>query len=153
MHVIASFEQSFHLELCINELEHKGINKNNIFVVPLVPKTGQKNIFDTIHRSDGMTFIDAPAILGTFLAVIGASYGYKLEWGPIIWGLIGAATGFIIGFIFKLIINMKKLKRKKWSGKTTEVFVIVDCYESQSEKVVETMYEYLAIGVATVKQN
>jgi hypothetical protein len=150
MNVIASFEHSYHLELCINELELKGIHKENIFVVPLVPKTGQKKLFDTIHRSDGITFFDAPAIFGTLLAVIGVSYGFELEWGPVIWGLIGTFTGFIIGFIFELAINRKKISGKMRKGKTTEVFIIVKCYKSEAEMIVEIMYEYFAIGVAKV---
>ncbi|WP_026565750.1 membrane protein [Bacillus sp. UNC41MFS5] len=152
MYVIASFEHSLHLELSINELEQKGIKKENIFVVPLVPKIGQSKIFDTIHRSDGTSLMDAPAILGTLLAVLGATYGYILNWGPIIWGLIGLGTGFVLGFIFELLINRKKLYRKRRKESATEVFVLVMCYGTQSEMVAEVLYEYFAFGVAKVNQ-
>ncbi|MEH7417245.1 hypothetical protein V7266_18335 [Neobacillus drentensis] len=151
MYVIASFEHSFHLELSINELESKGLKKENIFIVPLVPKMGQSKIFDTIHRSDGISLFDAPAILGTFLAVLGAIYGYILNWGPIIWGLIGLGMGFVLGFIFELI-NRKKLNRKRRIESPTEVVVMVKCYENQSEMVAEVLYEYFAFGVAKVNQ-
>lgn len=40
MHVIASFEHSFHLELAISSLEDNEIKEENILAIPLKPKTG-----------------------------------------------------------------------------------------------------------------
>lgn len=153
MYVIASFEHSFHLELAITELETSGINKDNIFAIPLKPKIGQTQIFDTIHHSDGISLLDAPAIFGTFLAVLGATYGYILKWGPIIWGLIGLGIGFVLGFIFELIVNKGKLSRKKRTKGVTEVVVMVKCYTGQAGAVEKVFYDHFAFGVAKLKQS
>ncbi|MDP4146549.1 MAG: hypothetical protein Q8936_19070 [Bacillota bacterium] len=153
MYVVASFEHSFHLELAIVELEEKGIKKENIFAIPLIPKLGQAQIFDTIHRSDGISLIDGTAISGAFFAVLGATYGYILKWGPIIWGLIGLGIGFALGFLFEIIVNRKKLYRKKRNKETTEVVVMVKCYESQAGSVEKVLYDYLAFGVAKLNHN
>ncbi|MDP4083697.1 MAG: hypothetical protein Q8934_03680 [Bacillota bacterium] len=153
MYVIASFEHSFYLEMAINELEGNGINKDNIFAIPLTPKVGQRQAFDTIHHSDGISLMDGPAIIGTLLAVVGATYGYILRWGPVIWGLIGLAIGFIVGFAFKLLLNRGKLFRKKTKGTTTEVVLMINCYESQAALVEKILYNYYAIGVAKINQS
>jgi hypothetical protein len=150
MYVIASFEHSFQLEFAISSLQDKGIKEEDIFAIPLKPKTGQTQVFDTIHRSDGISLLDAPAILGTFLAVIGASYGYILKWGPIIWGLIGLGIGFALGFVLELILNRKKIYRKTQNKATTEVVLMVKCYKSQVDTVEKNLYDHFALGVARV---
>ena len=87
MHIISSFEHSAFLELAINHLQEKGIEKENIVAVPLHNMKDQLKLFDTIHRSDGESLLDLAAVLGTVFSVLGASFGFVLTWGPIIWGL------------------------------------------------------------------
>src|SRR3954468_17553485 len=99
MHVISSFEHSAFLELALNQLQEKGINKENIVAVSLEKMNGQLTLFDNIHRSDGVSLFDLAAIMGTIFSVLGASYGFVLKWGPIIWGLLGLAFGAILGFL------------------------------------------------------
>lgn len=100
MQLYSTFEHTIHLEMALNTLEKKGIKKESIFVVPLDNRKETHKVFDTLHRSDGTSLIDIGAALGTALSVIGASIGFRLAWGPIYWGLIGAAIGFIIGLLF-----------------------------------------------------
>lgn len=151
MYVIASFEQSSILELAITDLELKGIKQDSIFAIPLVPKLGQTTIFDSIHRSDGVSLFDAPALLGTFTSVLGATYGYVLKWGPIIWGLIGLALGILLGFLIELVINKGKLYRKKLKNlPKTEVVLMINCSENQADMIEVTLFNHFAIGVAKI---
>lgn len=153
MYIIASFQHSTYLELAINDLELSGVPKESIFAVPLVPKLGQTEIFDTIHRSDGISLMDAPALLGTFISVIGAIYGFVLKWGPIIWGLIGLVLGMTLGFCLELILNKRKLKRKKLKNKdVTEVVLMINCEEHQAETIGKILYHRNASGVAKLRQ-
>ncbi len=112
----------------------------------------ERKIFDTLHRSDGTSLIDIGAALATAFSVIGASIGFKLAWGPIYWGLIGAAGGFIIGLAIRLLteIVMKK-KKRLLKGMHSEIIVIVDCEESQGELVENILFQHFALGVAKVK--
>lgn len=71
----------------------------------------------------------------------------------IIWGLIGLLIGFALGFVFELIINRKKLYRKIKNKASTEVFLMIKCFESQSETVEKELYEHFALGVAKINQN
>jgi putative flippase GtrA len=154
MYVIASFEHSSFLELAITDLELKGIKQESIFAIPLVPKLGQTNIFDTIHRSDGISLFDAPALIGVFTSVIGATYGFVLKWGPILWGLIGLALGISFGFIIEFVIHRKKLFRKKIkNGPKTEVVLMINCSENQADMVEVTLYNHFAVGVAKLNLN
>jgi len=152
MQVFSTFEHHTSLELAISTLEQRGIQKENIFAVPLDNRTEGRKLFDTLHRSDGVSIMDIGGALATAFAVIGASIGFELSWGPIYWGLIGAAVGFIIGVIIRLFTEyFLKKKRRKLKGKHSEVILIVECEEHQNELVENILWQHLALGVAKVK--
>ncbi|REB75793.1 hypothetical protein [Bacillus sp. 522_BSPC] len=152
MQVFSTFEHSSFIEMAISTLEKKGIKKESIFVLPLDNQTGERKLFDNIHLSDGTSFIDIGAALATAFSVIGASIGFKLRLGPIYWGLIGAAVGFLIGVGIRFFTEIVIKKRKRLlKGNYSEVIVIVDCEESQGEMVENIFFDYYALGVAKVK--
>ncbi|MEN6351295.1 MAG: hypothetical protein ABFD08_18120 [Syntrophomonas sp.] len=91
MYLAASFHYCLHTEIAIAKVEQLGIKKEQILAVPLEVKGETRNIFDTIHHADGISMFDGGAILGSACMVLGVIYGFILEWGPIIWGLIGLA--------------------------------------------------------------
>ncbi|WP_216830599.1 hypothetical protein [Alkalihalobacterium elongatum] len=151
MQIFSTFEHSTYLELAITSLEKIGINKEHILAVPLINRVEERRLFDTLHRADGISLFDKGAAIGTAFSVIGASIGFVLEWGPIFWGLIGAATGFIIGFIIDYIIYKVIHKRKRVvKGKKSEVVLVVECPSELVEKVEEVLWGHLALGVAKV---
>jgi len=152
MQIFSTFEHNSNLELAITTLERRGIQKETIFAVPLDNRTEERKLFDSIHRSDGISVIDIGMALATAFSVICASIGFKLTWGPIYWGLIGAAVGFIVGVIIRIFIELVlKKKRRTMKGKHSEVILIVECEEDQNELVENILWEHLAIGVAKVK--
>lgn len=153
MQVFSTFEHSTYLELAITSLQKIGIKKENILAVPLINRVEERRLFDTLHRADGISLFDKGAAIGTAFAVIGASIGFVLEWGPIYWSLIGAASGFIIGFLIDYIIFKVVHKRKReLKGKKSEVVLVVECPSELVEKVEEVLWEHLALGVAKVDE-
>lgn len=151
MQVFSTFEQSSYLELAISLLEQKGIKQEDIFAVPLHNRQEERKIFDTLHRSDGISLIDIGMALATAFSVVGASIGFILAWGPIYWGLIGAFVGFLLGLGIKLfIIKIVKKKQRLLRGKHAEVILIVECEDKKVELVEEILWKNLAIGVAKV---
>ncbi|RXJ02748.1 hypothetical protein DS745_05400 [Anaerobacillus alkaliphilus] len=151
MIVVSSFEQSENLELAIINLQQNGINKQRILAVPFDKRREERKLFDSIHRSDGVSLFDIAAALGTAFSVLGASYGFILKWGPIIWGLIGFAVGAILGFIIDYFYTKMKTKdRNKVPTPFTEVVLIVECSESDSRMVSEILWTNLALGVSIV---
>jgi hypothetical protein len=149
MHVISSFDHSIYLELAITALIEEGIPKEDIFAVPLDKKKEKPKMFDTIHSSDGVSLFDTGIALGTALAVIGSSYGFILNGGPILWGVIGAVTGFFIGFVIDVLYRGPKPNNAK-KGINTEVFVIVNCNKQQVSMVETILWTHSAFGVAKV---
>lgn len=138
--------------MAISTLEKNGVKKESIFAVPLDNRTEERKIFDSIHRSDGISLIDIGMGLATAFAVIGASVGFKLDWGPIYWGLIGAFTGFVIGLAIRLFIQLILKKRKRvLKGKHSEIILIIDCEERQAELIENILWEHFALGIAKVK--
>ncbi|MDU0204703.1 hypothetical protein ACYEXS_25070 [Paenibacillus sp. MAH-36] len=152
MQIFSTFEHSTYLELAINELEKSGVTKENIFAVPLTNQKVERRIFDSIHNSDGVSLISTGAALGTGFSVVGASLGFKLQWGPIYWGLIGAVGGFLLGFLIDLFIY-KVIKRRKQllRGKNGEVILIVECEDNQADRIENILWHHLALGIARVQ--
>jgi hypothetical protein len=150
--LFSTFETTGFLEMTISTLEKRGIKKNSIFAVPLDNRKEDRKIFDTLHRSDGTSLIDIGIGLATAFSVIGASIGFKLAWGPIYWGLIGAFVGFVLGFAIRLVMELVVKKNKRvLKGKHSEVILIVDCEESQVELIEDILWSHFAIGIAKVK--
>jgi hypothetical protein len=152
MQIFATFEHSTYLELAITELEEHGIK--NILAVPLNNRTEERKFFDNLHQSDGVSLISKGMILAFLFSTIGASRGFVMEWGPIIWGLIGAGSGFVIGFIIDLFMKkVTKRKQRLLRGKNSEVILIVECEQHQKEHVESILWNQLALGVAELNQS
>ncbi|WP_110112210.1 hypothetical protein [Bacillus sp. CGMCC 1.16541] len=149
MQIFSTFNHSTYLELTITSLERKGISPYQILAIPLEAQKENLSLFDTLHSSDGISLFDTGAALGTAFAVIGASVGFNLDWGPIYWGLIGAATGFIIGFLCNYIYY-KYIKKYKKHPQSAEVILIVECLPHQVEEVKLVLKEHLALATAVL---
>lgn len=153
MHIFSTFEHSSYLELALSVLREEGIDKDRILAVPLNNRTEERRLFDTLHRADGVSLFDKGAALAVAFSVIGTSIGFVLEWGPIYWGLIAGATGFLLGFIIDLLIFKVFHKRKRLlKGKKSEVILVIECPSEQADRVEKILWEHLALGVAKVNQ-
>jgi hypothetical protein len=151
MQLYATFDNNIYLEMAISTLEERDIKREHIFAVPLDNRKVPRKLFDSIHQSDGISLIDIGAALGTAFSVIGVSIGFKLAWGPIWLGIIGAFVGAIIGVGIRFIMNVLLQKRKSiLKGKQAEIILIVDCPESKGELVENILWEHFAFGVAKI---
>lgn len=147
LYVIATFEHNANLELALTELEENGIARDRLLAVPLEKRKEKKMLFDSIHRSDGHSTLDLGAILGTCLMLLGAIYGFELAWGPILWGLIGAVSGILLGIAAKYFIIMR-LNSGKYRRIASEVVVMIRCEEQQWETVEQILWDNTALGVS-----
>lgn len=149
MFVIATFENSLFIELAISALEQKGIAKEKILAAPLDKRSEPRQLFDTIHRADGLSMFDGAAILGTCLMLLGAIYGYVFKWGPIIWGIIGAVSGMLLGFLIKLLF----VKHNKGGTKniSSEIVLMIRCEEHQWETIEKILWDNTALGITRIR--
>lgn len=146
MYIVSSFDHSIYLELAITAIQMKGIKKDNIMAIPLDKRGEEAKLFDSIHSSDGLSLFDLPAILAVIFGIFGSIYGFVLEWGPLLWGLIAIAIGFSLGFTIKLFI-VKKYNHRQNDKRGTEVVLIIECPEDQLEMVKDTLWSHKALGV------
>jgi len=150
MYLVASFHYNLHTEIAITKLEQLGIPPEQILAVPLEKRGETRNIFDTIHHADGISMFDGGAILGTACMVLGVIYGFVLEWGPIVWGLLGLAGGFLAGFLLDLLFSKLKHSRERSHEQDGELFVLINCDKDQVKEVEKALWDHLALGVAVL---
>lgn len=151
MLIIASFTYSTHLELAISYLERSGIHREKIFAVPLDKRDEKRKLFDTINQSDGISLFDVAVIFGTIFMIFGTIYGFLLKWGPILWGLIGAVIGALIGFAIDIIPKKSRRNKNKVKDKTSEIFLLIECEKKQIETVEGILWDNLALGIAKIE--
>jgi hypothetical protein len=82
MYVVSTVEHSIYLALAITAIQMKRIKKENIMAVSLYKKGEERQLFDSIYSSDGLSLFDLPAILAVVFGVFGSVYGFVLKWGP-----------------------------------------------------------------------
>ncbi|MBN8202106.1 MULTISPECIES: hypothetical protein [Bacillaceae] len=145
MLIFGIFEQSIELEQALAELEDTSILREHILVV-FMDKSHRKQHYSPLrpHAFEvGISF-------ATGAAAIGASMGFALTYGPIIWGLIGAVIGFAIGvgsyFLYKKLKNQPSQKRNNH-----EVTVVIQCQEEQTRLVSDLLWKYQALSVGYAK--
>ncbi|MGE5391296.1 MAG: hypothetical protein ACM3PE_09570 [Deltaproteobacteria bacterium] len=148
MYVVASFHFNLHTEIAITKVEQLGIKKDQILAIPLEKRGETRNIFDTIHHADGISMFDGGAILGTACMVLGVIYGFVLDWGPIIWGLLGLGAGFLVGFLLDLFFTKTRHSRERRNEQDGELFVLIHCNKEQVDKVEKALWDHLALGVS-----
>ena len=152
MYIISTFDYSVNLELALTSIQMKGVEKENIFVVPVDKANEEINLFDSIHHSDSVSLLDLASVLGAIFMLLGSIYGFVLKWGPVWWGTIGLAFGFSTGFIIKLIL-LKKYSNRKKSKKESEVVIIIECKETLVEMVKDILWSNHALGVSKLDHN
>lgn len=144
MHVISTFEHSSQLELAILSLEQDGIERGSIAAVPMDAVTKRPPIPEALHRMDGSKFFDIGAVMSTVFSVLGASVGFRLRWGPIIWGLIGVAAGVVAALVLRWLAGGNASRPKGSFRPVSEVVLIVRCDELEAKRVIETLKKFSA---------
>jgi hypothetical protein len=153
MHIVSTFEHSLSLEYALTEIEEIGISTAQIWTIPLENQFPHADLLDTVHGSDGISIISTGSVFATVFAVLGASYGFVLYWGPIIWGIIGMILGFFLGFAIQLFHKKRKqLTAGKTINRNSEVVVIIECEtEAQSEKIHAILQRAKALGIGRLE--
>ncbi|WP_248927614.1 hypothetical protein [Paenibacillus hamazuiensis] len=139
MLIIGIFEQSIELEQALADLESSSISKEKILVV-FMDKDRKKHKYQPHSPHPFEIGISC----ATGFAVIGASMGFALAWGPLIWGIIGALTGFGVGVGCCSFINGRKAKKPHIPCEAT---VLIECTEDQSLHVLDVLWNYRALSV------
>lgn len=142
--IIATFDHSPFVEMVIHDIEKLGVPPENIVAMPLENLDSKANIIDTIHRVDGRSMLDGAMMGGTIFAVLGTIYGFVLYWGPVIWGLLGLAGGFLLGLFIEYIVNKKKLQ--VFSVRKSEVLIEVTCNASLKDQLIKVLQTRRAMG-------
>lgn len=145
MLVIGHFEQSIELEQALAVLEDHSIPSDRIIIAFM-----DNEQLTSPYREYSPHPFEIGIATATGCAVIGASSGFVLPWGPIIVGLLAAIIGFFIGYSFYSLIKKQKLKSKQKHSKH-EVTVIIQSTVEQAPQVKEILWQFQAHSVGQVK--
>lgn len=148
MYVVASFKLNKNLERVLAELEYTGIKRKNILALPLAKTVEHDTQTSYHHRS-----FEVMPILGTIIMLFGAIYGFVLQGGPILWGIIGLGIGVLTGGVIDKVRIKKTKEIHKQNGTQTEVFLLVHCSsDGQARQAKEVIWKWTPSGVATYPQ-
>lgn len=146
----STFQHTHFVELAISKLKANEIN--DIYAVPLDNRQVDTKLIDTIHGMDGTSLIDIGLILAMMCGTIGVARGFVMDWGPVVWGIIGSAGGFIVGVVIDVIKTLYKRKKMRTAkSKLSEVIIIVQCTNEQSHFVESILWSNMALGVAKTR--
>ena len=148
LYIIATAVHSIFLEMALSQLEKNGIHNSHVLVVPLSlqsPATGPS----APYFQDADNVLDGGAVFATVFMVMGVIYGMVWPWGPIIWGLIGLAGGFLFGCLLKYGLTRKHNGQDRlYRGKYPGVVLLVHCrpFQTETVKAVLIAHHILDIG-------
>ncbi|MDR6549875.1 hypothetical protein [Paenibacillus qinlingensis] len=151
MLIISTFEHSIELEEALAVLEEMGLSRQEIMTVMMDNhrETSDHN-YNSNPNKKTLAF-EVGMATSTGATVLGISFGFILYWGPIIWGVISAICGFLLGFIITRVIQAKVLKhtiRKK--ERLPELAIIIQCHEGRLQEVQHVLWEYQALSVGKI---
>lgn len=148
MIIVGTFKHSIELEQALAVLENSFIAKDQILVVFMDGTPTANYLYKKDIHSNAFEIGIGSA---TGSAVIGACIGFILTWGPIIWGLIAAFSGFAIGYGIYYFTN-KNMANINLPKKTPDVTIIIKCTENQSNGIKEVLWEYQALTVGIIDE-
>jgi hypothetical protein len=148
MHIISCFQQSIELEQAISALQDLGITNSKMIAAPLDKRKESRKLLDTMHVTDGRSFFDLGAVLGTIFMLMGVIYGFTWKIGPVFGALIGLGVGFAVGFLIDWFFTKRKVRKKEFRKSKLEVVLIIECTENELEKVEDILWAHFALGIS-----
>ncbi|MCL1631767.1 hypothetical protein M3N64_07370 [Sporolactobacillus sp. CPB3-1] len=146
--LICLFKPSLSIELLLSEFKKNQIDQNNVacFILdaPLSQLTNE--ISSSSNPNEEMSMADLGFVFATIFGVVGASIGFKMELGPIIWGIASSIGGFILGFLIDLIFT-KKFKKKP----ETYILISIHCHKGQENIVKKIIAAHQALGLTVIE--
>lgn len=145
MYIIALFDHSLKVELAIKELESHDVQRDSILVLSVDKTSMEKKYLDPFN-ADGLNLF-IPASIGMISMLLGSIYGFVLEWGPIIWALIGLISGSVIGILLDIIWKKKKDKQTL-KHHNVDVILMIKTPKEQIETVETILKQHHTIGTS-----
>ncbi len=145
--IISTFDHSPFVEMFIHDIETLGVPPKDIVALPLENLESQTHVIDSLHRVDGRSILDGAMVSATIFMLLGTIYGFILDWGPVIWGLIGIIGGFFFGLIIEIVFHkLKKSKLRLFTRPKSEVIIQVTCHASLQDKLINVLKVRKASG-------
>ncbi|WP_010631238.1 hypothetical protein [Sporolactobacillus vineae] len=145
--ILSIFKHTLKVEVILGALLHAGIERKDITAVSL-ERPGPDAALSSAgpSESEREARLELPFILATAWAVIGAGVGYRLYFGPVIWGIGASIAGFLSGYLISCIFQFLK-KGKKIKQSEPGVVLIIHCREDQRQRIEQLLSENEVLGL------
>ncbi|WP_100487933.1 hypothetical protein [Sporolactobacillus pectinivorans] len=145
--ILSIFEHSLFVEMALASLKSIGMDQKSLMALSLNLPPRSKRHTSTPISYDGYSRTDLGFIFATAFGVVGASAGFRLYWGPIIWGIASSLSGFLIGFLIEYFV----LRHKKQRSLAPKVIMIIRCRRDQQQQIEQILWENQALGLTIIE--
>ncbi|MFT8362515.1 MAG: hypothetical protein ABF608_04990 [Sporolactobacillus sp.] len=135
--ILAAFDYSSYIEMALSALVPQKLSKSSLAVFPLYNKPYPDRHMPIHEQSQ----TDLYFILATISGVLGASIGFLLYWGPIIWGILASVAGFFIGYLLELVW----IRRRR--HKEPQIILVIRCPQEKVDEVCHILWMCQASGL------
>lgn len=146
MLVIGIFPNDMGLVQALLDMENAGIGKDRLLVVPLDASPDGTKPAAYFNPIAGQSGVESGIAVATASAVVFISRGFEMAWGPLVWGMIGAAGGFAAGYFLQRLYAARKRSRLR-TERASEMTVLVECEESERQQVLHALWTNKALSV------
>lgn len=140
--IICLFQPSLAVELVLTELQKNQIEQNNLACFVLDAVHSKK----IVQSDEEMANAELGFIFATIFGVIGASVGFRLSLGPIVWGVGLSFAGFFIGFIIDYLFKIKDKKKPQ-----SFVVISICCQKDQVPDVKTILTNHQVLGLTVIE--
>ncbi|EST12120.1 membrane protein [Sporolactobacillus laevolacticus] len=145
--IMCLFQQSIRVEIVLSELQRLSVGQNDIACYVMNrPALQNRSNKGQLGNNDETSRADISFIIATIFGVVGASVGFRLAWGPIVWGVVSSFIGFLIGLVIDYFISNKFKKRPDPC-----VVIIIRCRKDQVSSVEQMLNKNQTLGLTIIE--
>lgn len=144
MIIVATFNQTIELDQALSEIEKINVSNEHMMVVFMneqSPRNSPKRLLVDIKA----TAFEIGIAVATGLSVVGASIGFTLHLGPIIWGLIMAIIGFFLGYFLYVFFHHHHAGKEH--NLPPEISVIIQCPQDKYQHISTILWKNKAFSI------
>ncbi|CAG7612134.1 hypothetical protein PAESOLCIP111_01487 [Paenibacillus solanacearum] len=152
MLIIGTFEHTIEMEEALSVLEKSGVPRSSIMAVSMDETVSRSDVTATRYPHKQTLAFEIGMALATAFSVVGISFGFVSDWGPIIWGIVSALAGFMLGAGGTCWMQRTYLRGQAQKGPLPELVVIIRCTDASFPEIRLVLQQYRALSIGRIEE-